>query len=430
LVGFGGAAGQHVCAVARVLGVRDVLLHPLAGLLSAYGMGLADVSWDGQRDAGRVTLPADSDPLPEEVAAALSQLEQQGRAALVGEGADAGSLEPQRLLDLRYAGTDSPLSIVASAAGWRAAFEDQHQRRFGYTRAGRPIEIVTARVRVRAPASAGDELGRLALERARSLRGAAPGPPEPIRSEAVFFPGQGRVPVPVYDREALAAASRLTGPALILEDTGTVALDPGFTLRCDDNGVLHLRDEAPLRRAQAAGESLQEDLATARARLEPPDPVRLEVFGNRFMSCAEQMGAVLRNTSVSTNIKERLDYSCAVFDADGGLVANAPHIPVHLGAMSETVRAVLRRFPDLASGDAVVSNDPFEGGSHLPDVTVVTPVFVGDGPAPDFFVASRGHHADIGGSTPGSMPPDSHSLEEEGVLLEAFRLVSRGHFEE
>jgi 5-oxoprolinase (ATP-hydrolysing) len=193
-----------------------------------------------------------------------------------------------------------------------------------------------------------------------------------------------------------------------------VVLDPGFALRVDGEGVLRLRDE----------QGARSDLA-----LDAADPVRLEVFGNRCMSIAEQMGAVLRNTSVSTNIKERLDYSCAVFDGDGGLVANAPHIPVHLGAMAETVAVVRSRFPELAPGDAVVTNDPFAGGSHLPDVTVVTPVFTG-GRAPDFFVASRGHHADIGGTTPGSIPADSRTLEEEGVLIERFLAVRAGRFDE
>jgi 5-oxoprolinase (ATP-hydrolysing) len=232
----------------------------------------------------------------------------------------------------------------------------------------------------------------------------------------VWFPGAGRRETPVFARESLGPGAALSGPALVLEDTATVVLDPGFTLRVRDDGVLHLRD--------AAG------AADARAAFTPGDPVRLEVFGHRFMSIAEQMGAVLRNTSVSTNIKERLDYSCAVFDASGGLVANAPHIPVHLGAMGETVEVVRARFPDLADGDAVVTNDPSAGGSHLPDVTVVTPVFAGEAQAPHFFVASRGHHADIGGIAPGSMPAESRTLAEEGVLIPPLRVLRGGRFDE
>jgi len=226
----------------------------------------------------------------------------------------------------------------------------------------------------------------------------------------------------VYLRESLHPGASLRGPAIVLEDAGTVLVDPGFEVRVDEDAVLHLVDQSGARSAH--------DAASRRAA-EIADPVRLEVFGNRFMSIAEQMGAVLRNTSVSTNIKERLDYSCAVFDRAGGLVANAPHIPVHLGAMSETVRAVLEAFPDLVPGDVIGTNDPFSGGSHLPDVTVVTPVFLDlEDPAPSFFVASRGHHADIGGPTPGSMPPASRRLEEEGIVIPPMRLVRNGVLEE
>jgi 5-oxoprolinase (ATP-hydrolysing) len=270
---------------------------------------------------------------------------------------------------------------------------------------------VTARVRVlaRGPDAIAEDIARDATGR--------PGA-RPLRLASVHFDGVGRIDTPVYRREDLGPTTSLDGPVVVLEETGTVVLDPGFRLTVEANGLMTLEDT---RGADAARGDEDPSL---------PDPIRLEVFGNRFMSIAEQMGAVLRNTAVSTNIKERLDYSCAVFDADGGLVANAPHIPVHLGAMGATVRAVRDRFPDLEAGDAIVSNDPFEGGSHLPDVTVVTPVFVGASGAADFYVASRGHHADIGGITPGSMPPDSRSLVEEGVVIAPFKLVSGGHFDE
>lgn len=405
LVGFGGAGGQHVCAIARALGMGDVLLHPFAGILSAYGIGVADTSWDGQRDAGRVALPEGASPLPEAVGLALDELEREGRVALEQEG--AGEARTEHRLDLRYVGTETPLAVRAPEDGdFAAAFARDHAARFGYTRPGRPIEIVTARVRVFARSSAPP----LPAAAGRSA-------PTPLREALVWFPGLGRKVVPVFPREALGPGASLRGPALVLEDTGTVVLDPGFSLTVRADGTLHLRDET------GAARPAVPDLSEA-------DPVRLEVFGHRFMSIAEQMGAVLRNTSVSTNIKERLDYSCAVFDDAAGLVANAPHIPVHLGAMSETVQAVRDRFPDLAPGDVVATNDPFAGGSHLPDVTVVTPVFTSGGGAPDFFVASRGHHADIGGTTPGSMPADSTRLEEEGVLIPPLRLVQRGHFDE
>jgi 5-oxoprolinase (ATP-hydrolysing) len=411
LVGFGGAAGQHVCAIARALGMRRVVLHPFAGILSAYGIGVADASWDGQRDAGRVPLASGSGDgvLPEAVREALSALEHAGREALEREGATAHALQVERRLDLRYAGTETPLSILEPARGdWSAAFAEEHRARFGYARPGRAVEIVTARVRIFARAAA-------APTPAEGLgRGGAD--PRPLRRERVWFHGAGRLEAPVYAREEIGPGAVLEGPALILEDTGTVVLDPGFRLGVGAENTLMLTDEAGPSRP-------------ARVDLTRVDPIRLEVLGNRFMSIAEQMGAVLRNTSVSTNIKERLDYSCAVFDGEGGLVANAPHIPVHLGAMEETVRVVRERFPALGPGDVVATNDPFAGGSHLPDVTLVTPVFTGDA-APAFYVASRGHHADIGGVTPGSMPADSRRLEEEGVLLEPFAVVRDGRFDE
>ena len=406
LVGFGGAAGQHVCAVARELGMETVLLHPFAGILSAYGIGRAPVSWDGQRDAGRVRLGA---PLPAAVEALLVELEGRARRALAGEGVEAG-LAVERRLDLRSVGTETALAVREPADGdWLAAFAAEHRARFGYERPGRPVEIVTARVHAGAVDPGWDRVAPPAP--------AGHGPAAPLREETVWFPGIGRVSAPVFAREALGPGQRLVGPALVLEDTGTIVLDPGFEAALGPEGILVLTDTAPRRGVEADATRVT------------VDPIQLEVFGSRFMSIAEQMGAVLRNTSVSTNIKERLDYSCAVFDAEGGLVANAPHIPVHLGAMSETVRVVRDRFPDLAEDESVVTNDPFAGGSHLPDVTVVTPVFAG-GEYPAFFVASRGHHADIGGRTPGSMPADSTRLEEEGVVPAPFRLVRAGRFEE
>ncbi|HMB70656.1 MAG TPA: hydantoinase/oxoprolinase family protein, partial [bacterium] len=342
LVGFGGAAGQHVCAIARELGIRNVLLHPLAGVLSAFGIRAAEVSWDGQRDAGRVPLPAAGEPLPAEVTRSIERLTRSGRAALSAEGVPADALRSEVRLDLRYAGTETPISVRAGADGdYAAAFATAHAARFGYTRAGRPVEIVTARVRVWAPARAAhpDDNGASLRRSADAPAAAASGGDAPVlRRERVWFPDVGRREVPVYERESLRPGARIEGPALVLEDTGTVVLDAGFRAELGVDGILFLHDEAGPQRSQAAD-------------LERADPVRLEVFGNRFMSIAEQMGAVLRNTSVSTNIKERLDYSCAVFDRSGGLVANAPHIPVHLGAMADTVRAMCERFAPFEPGD-------------------------------------------------------------------------------
>ncbi len=406
LVGFGGAAGQHVCAVARQLGIRVVLLHPFAGILSAFGIGVAERACDRQQDAGRVPLAAGSGAAPTEIEALLDELEAEARSVLAEEGAAPDAIRVERRLDLRTVGTETPLTVAAPAPGasWADAFAALHQRRFGYTRPGRAVEVVTARVR------------------AAAAEPVPPPPPVPVREdtaplgeEDAWFPGAGFTRAPLFDRDTLPPGFTLDGPAILLEGTGTVVLDPGFRAEVQEGGVLVLTDTGETKGAR------RDDLSVA-------DPVRLEVFGHRFMSIAEQMGAVLRNTAVSTNIKERLDYSCAVFDTEGGLVANAPHIPVHLGAMGATVRAVKAALPDLGPGDALVTNDPSAGGSHLPDVTVVSPVFVGD--ALRFFVASRGHHADLGGKTPGSMPADSESLEEEGVVLEPFAAVRAGRFDE
>ncbi len=419
LVGFGGAGGQHVCAIARQLGMQTVLLHPLAGLLSAWGIGTAPITWDGQRDAAAAELARDAEALPPAVDAALGELAEAGRAALARDGLEGADVRVERWLDVRYQGTDHALAVREPAAGAGAladAFEAEHRARFGYDRPDRALEIVTARVRV-----VGAEAAQVrSAETDETAEHETREAPAPLRTDAVWFPDVGRVEAPIHLRESLGPGTELAGPAVLLEATGTVVVDPGWQLRVDAGGLLTLRDGGAARRA-AVDDGHDSDEA---------DPVRLEVFGARFKSMAEQMGAVLRNTSVSTNIKDRLDYSCAVFDDEGGLVANAPHIPVHLGAMAETVRAVRARFEALSPGDVVVTNDPGCGGSHLPDVTVVTPVFASGDAAPAFFVASRGHHAEIGGRTPGSMPPDSTTLEEEGIVLEPFKLVEAGRFDE
>jgi 5-oxoprolinase (ATP-hydrolysing) len=402
LLCFGGAAGQHACPLARRLGIRRVLLHPHAGVLSAFGMGVADVSWHGEQDAGRGELGDDAAGALEPL---LSELERDGRQSLQADGFAPERLRCVRRVDLRYRGTETALTLKLSPA-LRGDFEAAHRSRFGYARPGHPIEVVTVRVEVLAPG---------ARPEPAALR-VAPGgpPPEPVRHARVRVDGE-HLQVPVFAREDLSPAHALDGPAVILEDTGTIMVDPGFSLHLDADGVITLEDRLGAAEHDAVGVEL--------------DPVRLEVFANLYMSIAEQMGVVLRRTSLSTNIRERLDFSCAVFDREGGLVANAPHIPVHLGAMSESVRAVLALHPDPRPGDVYATNDPALGGSHIPDVTVITPVFAG-GDRPLFFTASRGHHADIGGITPGSMPPFSKTLQEEGVVLRGLRIVRDGRFDE
>ncbi len=409
LVAFGGAAGQHACAVARRLGIKRIVFHPFAGVLSAYGMGLADVSWHGEADAGRAAFDAATLAA---LAPRFEALEQTGRDVMFQQGFPSARVVSVRRVDLRYAGTESSITLdVVDSSDLPSAFTAAHQRLFGYTRAGHPIEVAQARVEV---------IGR----HAAADGGSAPEPPSTgapavLRRSRLFVDGRWHNDVPVVEREAIRPGHRLVGPALVIEPTGTIALDPGFELEAVADGVLiaHGAGAADAATADVAGSSI-----------ERPDPVLLEIMANLYMSIAEQMGQVLRRTAVSTNIRERLDFSCAVFDHEGGLVANAPHIPVHLGAMGESVRAVMAAHPSPSPGDVFVTNDPAAGGSHLPDITVVTPVHdVGDTLL--FFTASRGHHADVGGITPGSMPAFSERLEDEGVVLRCLPIVHRGRLD-
>jgi 5-oxoprolinase (ATP-hydrolysing) len=397
LVVFGGAAGQHACGVARLLGMKTLLFHPHGGVLSAFGMGAAPTSWHGSTDAGRV-------PLGPETLAALSPrfegLEERGRASLSADGVNVATARMERRVDLRYAGTETPLTLsLEPAPALRKSFEARHEQLFGYTRPGDELELVAARVVLAARSEH-------AVPTTTSL-GVEPG--APLRTARVWLEGAWRE-VPVFGRETLGAAQVVAGPALVLDATGTTLIEPGFELSVRADGILVARDRAP---------------TAMRSASEERDPITLEVFGNAFMSIAEQMGRILQKTAQSTNIRERLDFSCAVFDAGGHLIANAPHIPVHLGAMGESVRAVLASHPEMSEGDVFVTNDPARGGSHLPDITVVAPVH-DDGGTLAFFVANRGHHVDVGGITPGSMPPFSRSLDEEGVVLRAVRLVHQG----
>jgi len=415
LVVFGGAGGQHACAIATQLGIRRIFLHPLAGVLSAYGIGLADVSWDGEADLAGGPLVAAT------LGRARTRFERllaRGRAALRDDLERGFESIVTRRLDLRYAGTETAICIACperllemrtGPADLRSEFERAHERRFGYARPGHPIEVTVARLEL-----------RLVRPRPEEPRVETDSAGVAVRRTRMFAGGQFIDDVPVYLREALVPDQVMCGPALILEATGTLAIDPGFEFRLDRGGCIVIdRMHAPE----------QPEPEVERATATQRDPVQLEIFNHLFMSIAEQMGTVLQHTALSTNIRERLDFSCAIFDARANLVANAPHIPVHLGAMGETVRAVLRAHPEAAPGDVFVSNDPAAGGSHLPDITVVTPVFTSPGEL-GFFVASRGHHADVGGITPGSMPPFSRSLAEEGVVFHALRIVSGGQLDE
>jgi len=400
MVVFGGAGGQYACPIARRLGIGSLVFHPYAGALSAFGMGVASFEWHGERDAGRVSL---DECLPERWERAFSSLESVGRAALEPDAGPGTRWNARRQVALRYRGTETALAVDwADPKTMGSAFEALHHREFGYARPGHPVEAATLRVSVELK-SAKPQLPQV-----------EPGDGKPVRTAMLWSAG-ALVEAPIYHRESFPIDVEVPGPALVLDAAGTVVVDVGFVAVRNQHDYLILQDTETELAPEAASTGV--------------DPVLLEVFNNQFKSIAEQMGVVLQRTAMSTNIRDRLDFSCAVFDAQGGLVANAPHIPVHLGAMSESVRAVLAAHPNTKAGEVFVTNDPSAGGSHLPDITVVTPVHDGDDLL-RFVVASRGHHADIGGLTPGSMPPSSTRLEEEGVVLRNLEIVEGGVFAE
>ncbi|MCX7370031.1 MAG: hydantoinase B/oxoprolinase family protein [Alphaproteobacteria bacterium] len=404
---FGGAGGQHACLVADELGMETVFIHPFAGVLSAYGMGLADQAVI--REAA-VEAPFTADAI-NDLTTRLDALVAAGRGELARQGADPARLQAARRLHLRYAGTDTFLPVAFGAhQEVLAAFTEAHRRRFGFATPERQVIVEACIAEVTAP---GEAVREAALP-ARVAGQAAVA----VDSITLFTQGAEHA-APVYDRDALRAGDRIEGPALLREANATTVVEPGWEAEVTARNHLVLRRIAARVRTGSAADAAR------------PDPVMLELFNNLFMSIAEQTGAVLQNTSLSVNIKERLDFSCAIFDATGALIANAPHVPVHLGAMGESVRTVIRtRGATLKPGDVVALNNPYNGGTHLPDVTVITPVFDAAGKDILFFVGSRGHHADIGGLTPGSTPPLSRTLEEEGVVIDDFLLVDGGHFRE
>jgi 5-oxoprolinase (ATP-hydrolysing) len=407
LVPFGGAAGQHACALAAELGIREILFHPDAGLLSALGAGLADHARQCSAGVHRRLDEMDAT----QVAESLAALEQQARSELAGDlpyepGIQART-EVRRALDLRYVGVEATLTIAGPDDGnYAAAFEREHQKLYGYVQQSRAIEIVTARVEAILPSST-------RLENSQRVAGdVVPAP----RTQAVYF-NSALQTAAVFHSCELKPGDRIAGPAIVVQLHSTVVLEPGWSAEVLSKGELL----ATRTRLSETRPRVSERLAHLEA-----DPVQLEIFNNHFAGIAEQMGIALRNTAVSVNVKERLDFSCAIFTARGELVVNAPHVPVHLGAMGETVRHVIADNPAMAPGDVFVTNDPYRGGSHLPDVTVITPVFDAVSPNLLFFTASRAHHAEIGGITPGSMPPFSNNLAEEGVLIRIFKLIDSG----
>jgi 5-oxoprolinase (ATP-hydrolysing) len=403
LCGFGGAAGQHACDVADALDISEVLLPPFAGVLSAWGIGLADLV---ELRQAPVQAMLDADVLAA-ADASLARLGEQAAAALADQGVAREAIVIRHRLRLRYEGSDTTLEVpLADETTVRAAFAAAHERRFGFT-ATHALVLESVEAEARGGGGDPEDAGVPARQADAAALGA---------THLAWLNDAWRE-VPLVPRTALRPDEPLDGPVLIPETNATTWVAPGWRAQADALGNLRLRRPSPRRPRQASTAS---------------DPVLLEVFNNRFMHAAEQMGAVLQNTASSVNIKERLDYSCAVFDGEGGLVANAPHMPVHLGSMGESVRAIMRRFAaDMSAGDSFVLNDPYEGGTHLPDITVVTPFFAeAGGHRPLLYVASRAHHADVGGRTPGSMPADSRHIDEEGVLIRGLRLVAGGRFDE
>ncbi|MFH1108057.1 MAG: hydantoinase B/oxoprolinase family protein [Planctomycetota bacterium] len=404
LTTFGGAGAQHACALARTLGITRILCSPFAGVLSALGLGVADVKRIGQRSV-HVRLDAESTRVLEPVFQAIA--EELRRSLIEEEIASAATGPAARAMDVCYVGQASLITVPAAPSDQtRERFEHLHRQLYGYCHEGRDIDIRVVRVELTA---------RSERESPRGLRPATRGrdrtaPADWVEHEMVV---KGiRRPVRLYLRGRLSPGDRLLGPAIVIEDTSTIVVDPGWEATVTDAGDILLTDAAT---------ATDDEVVSARV-----DPIRLELFHNQFAAVAEQMGATLRRTALSVNVKERLDFSCAVFTPGGDLVANAPHIPVHLGGMSDCIKALMQDVAAFEPGDVYITNDPFRGGSHLNDVTVITPTHDDRGERILFFVASRAHHAEIGGTRPGSMPPDSTCLAHEGVLIRAFRWIVDG----
>jgi 5-oxoprolinase (ATP-hydrolysing) len=407
LVCFGGAGGQHACLIAETLGIKRVLIHPLAGVLSAFGIGMADVS---VIEKTSVEKPLGPQVMPD-LLAAMQSLQKRAKEKLAQQITAGVQTKLLRTAHLRYEGTDFSLPVAfADSAPMKQSFTAQHKQRYGFEQPGKQVII--------------ESIEAEAIGMTPPLPVATPSIMQQERSETdtqhvdVFFPGGFRK-TPLYLRPAIQRDRQIAGPAIIVEANSTIIVEPNWCAQMIEDGTLKLTHDAgrcmapPVQTAPAESTSVS------------PDPILLEVFNNLFMFIAEQMGITLQNTSHSVNIKERLDFSCAIFDEHGNLVANAPHIPVHLGSMGESVRELITKVGNrLQPGDMYALNDPYNGGTHLPDVTVLTAYFHESTPL--FYIAARGHHADIGGITPGSMPPFSKTLHEEGVLLSMVKVAAEG----
>ncbi|MBN2110084.1 MAG: hydantoinase B/oxoprolinase family protein, partial [Methanosarcinaceae archaeon] len=396
---FGGAGPQHACRVADSLGLKTVFIHPLAGVLSAYGMGLADQRILKERAVEHLL----DDELVTGLETDFAGMEAEGREEMRMQGVRDENIRALCRVHVKYKGTDTPLTIdYGRREDIADAFDREHMKRFGFLMEDRELVAEAISVEI---IGAGEKMEENGTPLQRDGKNGN------LAHTHMYTYGRFHE-APIIGREDMGTGTDIFGPAIIAEENTTVVIEPGWKAELTPANSLVLRKEGLIPETEYIGDEA--------------DPVMLEIFNNRFMSIAEQMGYTLQNTAYSINIKERLDFSCAVFDRNGNLVANAPHIPVHLGSMGDSVRSVIARFGNMQSNDVYMINSPFHGGTHLPDITVITPVFI-DGRAA-FYVASRGHHADIGGISPASMPPDSRRIEEEGVMTEGMRIVEDRRF--
>jgi len=402
LICFGGAGGQHACSIASLLGIEKIIMHPLSSLMSAYGIGLATPALKNMM----TVLKPYSREMHSELLSIFYEMEEPLRSKLK---CSQGGCSTRRELDMRPQGAETFLAMEYGEYDETIkSFQEQYRRLFGFAPESAELEVVNARVEVLETTEylpVFKESGTVSNER-----------PEPASFHKIYFAG-GALNAAVYLREKLPASATIQGPAYIIDNNFTLVIDPGFEAEADASGIVTI--------TRVKGSNHQVVHSSEKA-----DPVLLEVFNNIFMGIAAEMGLTLKNTAFSVNMKERLDFSCAVFDPEGGLVANAPHIPVHLGSMADTVKAVLLTHAGtMKPGDIYLTNNPYKGGSHLPDMTVICPVF-SDAGSLIFFTAARGHHSDVGGTTPGSMPPSASHIDEEGVLIDSFLLVSNGRLRE
>lgn len=414
---FGGAGGQHACDVASALSIEEIVIHKYSSILSAYGLSLADLVHEIQRPAA-IEFKSESFPYIRET---LTSLSQEAKQYLLDQKIGEDYIRLEVYLNMRYEGSNSGFMIMQNAgkdmADFQITFEERHLREFSFIFPEKKIYVDDYRVRAIGSTSEHKEKSpHKQFQELSNVKVAAPKPKS--KTNVCFDAAIGDIPTDLFLQNDLVPGVKIAGPALILDNTQTILVKPGAIATILNSTVLiELKDDVP------------QEVVKPKPIENAVNPIRLSIFGHRFMSIAEQMGRTLQKTSVSTNIKERLDFSCAVFSPDGGLVANAPHVPVHLGSMQFCVKHLYQEWQGrLEEGDVLLANHPASGGTHLPDITVVTPVF--ENGEIVFFVASRGHHADIGGTRPGSMPPDSKWLYEEGAAILGEKLVSKGQFNE